>query len=59
MTEPTEQLHDDIRKDKIINEIRFLTEQLKGSEFTTSSCSDSTGNEWRKITIVYDRKNVK
>jgi len=59
MSEPTEQLHDDIRKDKIINEIRFLTEQLKGSEFTTSSCSDSTGNEWRKITIVYDRVKAK
>ena len=30
MSNPTEQLHDDLRRDKIINELRFLAEQLNG-----------------------------
>ena len=55
MSNPTEQLHDDLRRDKIINELQFLAEQLNG-ELTTSTAYDSTGYEWRKITIVYDKK---
>ena len=55
MSDPTEQLHDDLRRDKIINEISFLAEQLKG-ELTTSTGYDSMGYGWRKITIVYDKK---
>jgi len=58
MSNPTEQLHDDLRRDKIINELRFLAEQLNG-ELTTSTAYDSTGYEWRKITIVYDKKKRK
>ena len=58
MSEPTEQLHDDLRRDKIINELQFLAEQLNG-ELTTSTAYDSTGYEWRKITIVYDKKKRK
>ena len=58
MSEPVEQLHDDLRRDKIINEISFLAEQLKG-ELTTSTAYDSTGYEWKKITIVYDKKKRK
>ena len=34
---------------------QFLAEQLNG-ELTTSTAYDSTGYEWRKITIVYDKK---
>ena len=58
MSNPTEQLHDDLRRDKIINELQFLAEQLNG-ELTTSTAYDSTGNEWKKITIVYDKKKRK
>lgn len=58
MSNPTEQLHDDLRRDKIINELQFLAEQLNG-ELTTSTAYDSTGYEWRKITIVYDKKKRK
>ena len=58
MSEPTEQLHEDLRRDKILNEIQFLAEQLKG-ELTTSTAYDSTGYEWKKITIVYDKKKRK
>ena len=55
MSNPTEQLHDDLRRDKIINELQFLAEQLNG-ELTNTTAYDSTGYEWRKITIVYDKK---
>ena len=55
MSEPVEQLHDDLRRDKIINELQFLAEQLNG-ELTNTTAYDSTGYEWRKITIVYDKK---
>ena len=58
MSEPVEQLHDDLRRDKIINELQFLAEQLNG-ELTTSTAYDSTGYEWRKITIVYDKQKRK
>ena len=58
MSEPTEQLHDDLRRDKILNEIQFLSEQLKG-EFSSSTCYDSQGYDWRKITIVYDKQKRK
>ena len=58
MSNPTEQLHDDLRRDKIINELQFLAEQLNG-ELTTSTAYDSTGYEWRKITIVYDKQKRK
>ena len=58
MSNPTEQLHDDLRRDKIINELQFLAEQLNG-ELTTSTAYDSTGYEWKKITIVYDKKKRK
>tara|TARA_B100000287_G_scaffold393099_1_gene406040 strand:- start:6 stop:188 length:183 start_codon:yes stop_codon:yes gene_type:complete len=54
MINPTEQLHNDLRKDKIINEISFLAEQLHG-EFTISNCTNSMGYDWSKITIVYDK----
>ena len=55
MSNPTEQLHDDLRRDKIIKELQFLAEQLNG-ELTNTTAYDSTGYEWRKITIVYDKK---
>ena len=55
MSNPTEQLHDDLRRDKIINELQFLAEQLNG-ELTNTTAYDSTGYDWRKITIVYDKK---
>ena len=55
MSNPTEQLHDDLRRDKIINDLQFLAEQLNG-EITNTTAYDSTGYEWRKITIVYDKK---
>ena len=55
MSNQTEQLHDDLRRDKIINELQFLAEQLNG-ELTNTTAYDSTGYEWRKITIVYDKK---
>ena len=55
MSNPIEQLHDDLRRDKIINELQFLAEQLNG-ELTNTTAYDSTGYEWRKITIVYDKK---
>ena len=55
MSNPTEQLHDDLRRDKIINELQFLAEELNG-ELTNTTAYDSTGYEWRKITIVYDKK---
>ena len=58
MSNPTEQLHDDLRRDKIINELQFLAEQLNG-ELTTSTAYDSTGYEWKKITIVYDKQKRK
>ena len=58
MSNPTEQLHDDLRRDKIITELQFLAEQLNG-ELTTSTAYDSTGYEWRKITIVYDKQKRK
>ena len=54
MINPTEQLHNDLRKDKIINEISFLAEQLHG-EFIISNCTNSMGYDWSKITIVYDK----
>jgi len=54
MSNPTEQLHDDLRRDKIINELQFLAEQLNG-ELTNTTAYDSKGYEWKKITIVYDK----
>jgi len=58
MSNSTEKLHDDLRRDKILNEIHFLAEQLKG-EFSILTCSDSSGLSWSKITIVYDKQQKK
>tara|TARA_B100000686_G_scaffold318213_1_gene367675 strand:- start:46 stop:231 length:186 start_codon:yes stop_codon:yes gene_type:complete len=58
MSNSTEKLHDDLRRDKILNEIQFLAEQLKG-EFSILTCSDSSGLSWSKITIVYDKQQKK
>ena len=53
MTSPTENLHNDMKKDYLIEQIRLLAEQL-GGEVTGSTCYDSK-NEWKKLTIEYDR----
>ena len=58
MSNPTEQLHDDLRRDKIINELQFLAEQLNG-ELTISTAQDSKGYEWMKINLVYDKQKRK
>ena len=53
MTTPTENLHNDMKKDYLIEQIRLLAEQL-GGEVTGATCYDSK-NEWKKLTIEYDR----
>ena len=37
MSNPTEQLHDDLRRYKIINELQFLAEQLNGELTNTTA----------------------
>ncbi len=54
MTTPTENLHNDMKKDYIIEQIKLLAEQL-GSEVTGLTCYDSK-NQWKKLTIEYDRE---
>tara|TARA_A100000164_G_scaffold297790_1_gene272131 strand:+ start:774 stop:947 length:174 start_codon:yes stop_codon:yes gene_type:complete len=54
MTTPTENLHNDMKKDYLIEQIRLLTEQL-GGEVTQLTCYDSK-NQWKKLTIEYDRE---
>lgn len=53
MTSPTENLHNDMKKDYLIEQIKLLAEQL-GSEVTGLTCYDSK-NQWKKLTIEYDR----
>ena len=54
MTTPTEQLHDDIKKANIIDQINELAQEL-GGEVTQLTCYDSK-NKWKKLTIEYDRE---
>jgi len=54
MTTPTENLHTDMKKDYLIEQIRLLVEQL-GGEVTGLTCYDSK-NQWKKLTIEYDRE---
>ena len=54
MTSPTENLHNDMKKDYLIEQIRLLAEQL-GGEATEFTCYD-TKNQWKKLTIEYNRE---
>ena len=54
MTSPTENLHNDMKKDYLIEQIRLLAEQL-GGEATEFTCYDSK-NQWKKLTIEYNRE---
>ena len=54
MTTPTENLHNDMKKDYLIEQIKLLAEQL-GSEVTGLTCYDAK-NQWKKLTIEYDRE---
>tara|TARA_B100001094_G_scaffold204442_1_gene198375 strand:+ start:1463 stop:1636 length:174 start_codon:yes stop_codon:yes gene_type:complete len=54
MTSPTENLHNDMKKDYLIEQIRLLVEQL-GGEVTGFTCYDAN-NQWKKLTIEYDRE---
>ena len=54
MTSPTENLHNDMKKDYLIEQIKLLAEQL-GSEVTGLTCYNSK-NQWKKLTIEYDRE---
>ena len=57
MTTPTEQLHNDMRKDQIIDKIKELALQLEGD--VSQSSFLNMNQEWRRITIDYDRKDRK
>ena len=54
MTTPTENLHNDMKKDYLLEQIRLLAEQL-GGEVTGLTCYDSK-NQWKKLPIEYDRE---
>ena len=57
MTTPTEQLHNDMRKEQIIDKIKELALQLDGD--VSQSSFLNMKQEWRRITIDYDRKDRK
>jgi len=57
MTTPTEQLHNDMRKEQIIDKIKELALQLDGD--VSQSSFLNMNQEWRRITIDYDRKDRK
>ena len=54
MTTPTEQLHNDMKKDYLIEQIKLLAEQL-GGEVTGLTCYDAK-TQWKKLAIEYDRE---
>ena len=54
MTTPTEQLHDDIKKANIIDQINELAQEL-GGKVIQHTCYDSK-NQWKRLTIEYDRE---
>jgi len=54
MTTPTERLHNDMKKDHLIEQIKLLAQEL-GSEVAELTCYDAK-SQWKKITIEYDRE---
>ncbi len=54
MTTPTERLHNDMKKDHLIEQIKLLAQEL-GAEVAELTCYDAK-SQWKKITIEYDRE---